>query len=122
MSNFTWLQATYPRTWKVRRALNSYNLHKQWEGEEPTTVTVHETYQRYGGPHEGGWFYIQGYPIQTICIFNKKQAVKAYVEYSDEYEVWDQPDLGLTSTYSNYDINFSNDYARFYPTERPRYE
>jgi len=122
MSHLSWLQATYPRTWKVRRALNSYNLHKQWEGEEPTTVTVHETYQRYGGPHEGGWFYTQGYPIQTICIFNKKQAVKAYVEYSDEYEVWDQPDLGLTSTYSNYDINFSNDYARFYPTERPRYE
>ena len=122
MSHLSWLQATYPRTWKLRRALNSYNLHKQWEGEEPTTVTIHETYQRYGGPHEGGWFYTQGYPIQTICIFNKKQAVKAYVEYSDEYEVWDQPDLGLTSTYSNYDINFSNDYARFYPTERPHYE
>ena len=121
MSYNSWLQATYPRTWKVRRALNSYNLHKQWEGEEPTTVTVHETYQRYGGPHEGGWFYTQGYPIQTVCIFNKKQAVAAYVKYSDEYEVWDQPDLGISTTVSNYDINFSNDYAQAYPTERPYY-
>ena len=121
MSHLSWLQATYPRTWKLRRALNSYNLHKEWEGEEPTTVTVHETYQRYGGPEEGNWFYTQGYPVQTICIFNKKQAVEAYVKYSDEYEVWDQPDLGISTTVSNYDINFSNDYAQAYPTERPYY-
>lgn len=121
MSYNTWLQATYPRTWKLRRAINSYNIHKEWEGEEPTTITVHETYQCYGGPEEGGWWYNQGWPVQTICIFSKKQGIKAYVQYSDEYEVWDQPDLGLTSTRSNYDINFSNDFAKSYPDQRPVY-
>ena len=117
----SYFQELYPCTWKARLAIQRYNTSVEWEGEEPTTVTVHETYQRYGGPHEGGWFYTQGYPIQTICIFNKKQAVKAYVEYSDEYEVWDQPSLGISTTVSNYDINFSNDYAQAYPTERPYY-
>ena len=121
MSYLNWLQETYPLTWKVRRALNSYNIHKEWEGEEPTTVTVHETYQCYGGPEEGGWWYTKGWPVQTICIFSKKQAIRDYIQYSDTYEVWDQPDLGLSTTVSNYDINFSNDYAKPYPEQRPVY-
>ena len=121
MSYLSWLQELYPRTWKLRRALNSYNIHKEWEGEEPTTVTVHETYQCYGGPEEGGWWYTKGWPVQTICIFSKKQAVEAYIQYSDTYEVWDQPDLGLSTTRTNYDINFSDDYAKVYPETKPHY-
>jgi hypothetical protein len=75
----------------------------------------------YGGPEEGGWHYYVGYPCLTHCIFSKKQAIKEYLIYSEEYEVWEQPDLGLTSTHSNYDISYSNEYAKFYPTERPYY-
>ena len=121
MSYVSELRKFYPRTWKERVALERYKLHCQWEGQEPTTITIHDTYLCYGGPEEGGWYYHQGYPLQTICIFSKKQAIKEYLIYSEEYEVWEQPDLGLTSTHSNYDISYSNDYAKFYPTERPYY-
>jgi hypothetical protein len=93
----------------------------EWEHQDPTTITIHEQTLNYGGPEEGGWHYYVGYPCLTHCIFSKKQAIKEYLIYSEEYEVWDQPDLGLTSTHSNYDISYSNDYAKFYPTERPYY-
>ena len=121
MSYFTWFKGTYPSTYKVRYALQRYNSHLEWEGQDPTTLTVHQTTLNYGGPEEGGWWYEAGYPVQTHCIFNKKQAIQNFIYYCDEYGTWDQPDLGLTSTVSNYDVNFSNDYAKSYPTERPYY-
>lgn len=121
MRYIDYLKRTYPTTYKLRYALQQYKAHVQWEGQDPTTLTLHETYQNYGGPEEGGWFWTAGYPCLTHCIFSKKQAVKEYVIYADEYEVWDQPDLGLTSTVSNYDLNFSNDYAKLYPESKPYY-
>ena len=121
MRYIDYLKRTYPTTYKLRYALQQYNAHVQWEGQDPTTLTLHETYQNYGGPEEGGWYYQSGYPCLTHCIFSKKQAVKEYVIYADEYEVWDQPDLGLTSTVSNYDLNFSNGYAKLYPESKPYY-
>jgi hypothetical protein len=122
MSYISELRKFYPTSWKARLAIQRYQVHQEWEHQDPTTITIHETTLNYGGPEEGSWHFYAGYPVQTICIFSKKQAIKTYIQYSDEYEVWDQPDLGLTSTYSNYDINFSNNFAKLYPTERPRYE
>ena len=122
MSYLSDLKGFYPKSYKARIAIQQYNTHVEWEGQDPTTITIHEAILNYGGPEEGSWYFYAGYPVQTICIFSKKQAIKTYIQYSDEYEVWDQPDLGLTSTYSNYDINFSNNFAKLYPTERPRYE
>jgi hypothetical protein len=122
MSYLNYLKRLYPNTYKVRYALQQYKAHIEWEHQEPTTLTIHETTLNYGGPEEGSWFYESGYPCLTHCIFNKKQAIQNFIYYCDEYGTWDQPDLGLTSTVSNYDINFSNDYAKIYPTERPHYE
>ena len=68
MSYVSELRKFYPRTWKERIALERYKLHCQWEGQEPTTITIHDTYLCYGGPEEGGWYYHQGHPLQTICI------------------------------------------------------
>lgn len=122
MSYIDQLRKFYPNSWKARLAIQRYQVHQEWEHQDPTTITIHETTLNYGGPEEGNWYFYAGYPVQTVCIFSKKQAIKTYIQYSDEYEAWDQPDLGLTSTYSNYDINFSNNFAKLYPTERPRYE
>jgi hypothetical protein len=121
MSYLSELRKFYPKSWKARIAIQRYNTHLEWEHQDPTTITIHETTLNYGGPEEGGWHYYVGYPCLTHCIFSKKQAIKEYLIYSEEYEVWEQPDLGLTSTHSNYDISYSNDYAKFYPTERPYY-
>ena len=121
MSYLSDLRKFYPKSWKTRIAIQRYNTHLEWEHQDPTTITIHEQTLNYGGPEEGGWHYYVGYPCLTHCIFSKKQAIKEYLIYSEEYEVWEQPDLGLTSTHSNYDISYSNDYAKFYPTERPYY-
>jgi len=121
MSYISELKKFYPNTYKARYAIGAYNQHKYWEHEDPTVITIHETTLNYGGPEEGGWHWIQGYPILSHCIFSKKQAIQTYIKYFEEYEIEEQPSLGISTTYSNYDICFANDYAKHYPTERPRY-
>lgn len=121
MSYLSELQRFYPRTYKVRYAIQRYQTHKDWEQEDPTTITVHETTLNYGGPEEGGWYYQAGYPVLTHCIFSKKQAIQTFIQYFDEYEIAEQPSLGLSTTYSNYEVNFSNEYAKVYPEIKPHY-
>jgi len=121
MSYLTSLRTFYPNSWKARWAIRNYQTHIQFEDKEPTTITLHETVLRYGGPEEGGWYWTQGYPEETHCIFSKKQAIRKYMQLADEYQIIDQPDLGDTTTSSNWELCFSNDYARMYPTERPQY-
>ncbi len=121
MSYLSDLKRFYPKSYKARIAIQRYNTHLEWEGQDPTTITIHEAVLNYGGPEEGGWWYESGYPCLTHCVFSKKQAIREYLIYAEEYEVWDQPDLGLTSTHGKYDINYSNDYAKLYPESKPYY-
>jgi hypothetical protein len=121
MSYISELKRFYPRSYKARYAINAYNTHKYFDHEDPTVITIHETTLNYGGPEEGNWYYTAGYPIKSHCIFNKKQAIKTYIEYFEEYQIEEQPSLGISTTRSNIDICFANDYAKYYPTERPRY-
>lgn len=90
-----------------------YDNYCNFEGE-PTTITVHKVWERYGGPEEGGWYYQTGYPIETICIFSKAQAVREldrlHAKYEDEeYE-------------ETYDICLNQKYAEPYPLSKPYYE
>ena len=119
MSYLSDLKRFYPKSYKARIAIQRYNTHLEWEGQDPSVITIHETTLNYGGPEEGGWWYESGYPCLTHCVFSKKQAIREYLIYAEEYEVWDQPDLGLTSTHGKYDINYSNDYAKLYPESKP---
>jgi hypothetical protein len=121
MSYISELKKFYPKSYKARFAINAYNVHKYFEHKDPTVVTVHETYLRYGGPEEGGWYYTQGEPLVSHCIFSKKQAIQTYVKYFEEYEIEGQPSLGDTTTYSNIELSFSNRYAEVYPKTRPHY-
>jgi hypothetical protein len=121
MSYLSELRKFYPNSWKARWAIQNYQTHIQFEDKEPTTITLHSTYLRYGGPEEGGWWYQEGYPEETHCIFSKKQAIKKYMQLADEYQIVDQPSLGDTTTSSNWELSFSNDYARMYPSTRPHY-
>ena len=121
MSYLSELQKFYPTTYKVRYAIQRYNAHKEWEHEDPTTITIHETTLNYGGPEEGGWYYQAGFPVLTHCIFSKKQAVQTFIQYFDEYEIAEQPSLGISTTYSNYEVNFNNAYAKVYPEIKPHY-
>ena len=119
MSYLSELQKFYPRTYKLRYAIQRYNTHVEWEHEDPTVITIHETTLNYGGPEEGGWWYQAGLPVLTHCIFSKRQAIQTFIQYFDEYEIQEQPSLGISTTYSNYEVNFDSKYAAHYPTERP---
>ena len=121
MSYLSDLKCFYPKSYKARIAIQRYNTHLEWEGQNPTTLTIHEAILNYGGPEEGGWWYESGYPCLTHCVFSKKQAVQAFIQYFDEYEVADQPSLGISTTYHNYEVNFSNGYATVYPESKPHY-
>jgi hypothetical protein len=41
-------------------------------------VNAHEETRAYGGPEEGGWYYTEGTPIESVPVFSKKDA--EYVE------------------------------------------
>jgi hypothetical protein len=121
MSYLSELQAFYPKSWKQRLAIQQYDGFQEWEDKEPITVTVHQVIQRYGGPEEGGWWFNQGFPERTYCIFSKKQAVKTFLEVCEEYGVWDQPSLGLSTTDYNWEVSFASTAAKHYPEKRPHY-
>jgi hypothetical protein len=70
---------------RIDRFGNWYDNYCTFEGE-PTTITVHEVWQAYGGPEEGGWDYRCGRAIETICIFSKEQAVRELLRLHNKYE------------------------------------
>ena len=121
MSYISELKKFYPCSYKARYAIGAYKQHKYFEHEDPSVITLHETTLNYGGPEEGGWWYQAGLPVLTHCVFSKKQAVQTFIQYFDEYELADQPSLGLSTTYHNYEVNFANRYATVYPESKPHY-
>lgn len=99
---------------RINRFTDWYDNYQDYEGE-PTTITVHEVWQSYGGPEEGGWYYQCGYPVETVCIFSKEQAVDELCRLHAKYEGEDYED-GL------YDICLAQKYAESYPITKPHYE
>jgi hypothetical protein len=91
-----------------------YDRYSDLEGE-PKTITVHEVWDSYGGPEEGGWTYECGYPVETICIFSRSQAIRVLHELHEKYDGEDYEE-------KTYDINLDQGYAEFYPQIRPHYE
>lgn len=91
-----------------------YDRYTEYEGE-PTTITVHQIWDNYGGPEEGGWTFRSGYPIETICIFSRPQAIRILHELHEKYDTEEYDD-------GKYDICLSQGYAQCYPLKRPHYE
>ena len=99
---------------RLSRFSDWYDNYCNFEGE-PTTITVHEVWQSYGGPEEGGWYYQTGYPIETICIFSKAQAVDELARLHAKYEEEEYDDICC-------DICLGQKYAEPYPLSKPHYE
>lgn len=99
---------------KISRFRGWYDRYEEYEGE-PFTITVHQTWDQYGGPEEGGWWYRCGSPVETICIFSRDQAVAELLRLHEKYgsEAYEEEE---------YDICLARSYAKFYPDKRPHYE
>lgn len=108
----TWTEET--ATERTDRFAEWYDRYTEFEGE-PTTITVHEVWDQYGGPEEGGWTFQCGYPIETICIFSRSQAIRVLHELHEKYDAEEYEDKA-------YDICLSQAYAKWYPEQRPHYE
>ena len=96
---------------RLERFSNWYDRFYYFDGE-PTVITIHEIWQQYGGPEEGGWYYQCGEPIENICIFSKETAVSELLRLHAKYE----------DEEGEYDIRLDQKYAEYYPSERPHYE
>ena len=111
----------YPVTGAARYWIDRYNWSKTFDGCDPETIQIHNTWQNYGGPEEGGWWYEVGQAISTHFIFSKKQCIRRCIELTREYELHDQPSItdsrGLTAVHATLGTGFAMDY----PTERPYY-
>lgn len=92
---------------------NYYDTYCEHE-EEPTLFQVHATWERYGGPEEGGWWYTCGEPVANYCFFSKQQAFECLRIIKQEFFSED--------TEEEYDFNLARAYGEFYPKRRPHYE
>jgi hypothetical protein len=91
-----------------------YDRYTEYESE-PTTITVHQVWDNFGGPEEGGWTFRAGYPIETVCIFSRSQAIRVLHELHEKYSTEEFED-------DTFDICLSQGYAQVYPLTRPHYE
>lgn len=111
----------YPRTGAARYWIEQYKWTETFDGEAPQTIKLHYVTQAYGGPEEGGWYYENGIPYQTHCIFSKKQCIQRLLDLTQDLELHDQPPIddsrGLTAIHAT----LGKGYAEYYPTERPYY-
>jgi len=112
---------SHAKTETARRYICLYQLIKEYEDKEPTTVCLYQCYTCYGGPEEGGWYYESGYPIRTVCVFSKKQAIQAAIDL----EAYAKSEFGEETDYlgwPTYRICFDDSYAKAYPQTKPHYE
>lgn len=106
---------TEARTWIER-----YNYNCEYSGE-PVVVALYETWTRYGGPEEGGYYYECGFPIKAVCVFNKKQAIRTAIQLQQEA----LKEFGSERDYlgwPNFRVTFEQGYPKPYPEQRPHYE
>jgi hypothetical protein len=88
-----------------------YEQYQAFEGD-PTVIIVHEVWDSYGGPEEGGWYYTSGWPVENVCIFDKEQAIKELQRLHDKY----------ANEEETYDIRLSRGWGKPFPEKRPHYE
>lgn len=110
----------FANTQELRMWIMRYKYWTELQGSEPTTITLHECSMRYGGPEEGGWWFEQGWPIRTVCVFSKKQAIREAIKL----EAYAREELGERKDnlgWNVWSVSFSDGYAKAYPEERPYY-
>lgn len=87
-------------------------------------VTAYEITQEYGGPEEGGWWYVTGEPMDSFLVRTLKDAREAYTRLSIKYpkESNGRPYHSVLYNGGDYRIHLERHEPRSFPTEAPRYE
>ena len=111
----------YPRTGAARYWIEQYNWSKAFDVCAPETIKLHEVYQAYGGPEEGGWWYEVGQAIGTHCVFSKKQCINRLLDLTQDLELYEQPPIDDSRGLAAIHATLGRGYAEHYPTQRPYY-
>jgi hypothetical protein len=92
----------------------------------PKYVNAYRVTQAYGGPEEGGWWYDEYEPLESVVVESEEQEeeVRAALakRYVDEEDVGQR--RGRTSAAGGYDISIVGEFhfAKYEPEVKPHYE
>jgi hypothetical protein len=122
--------------WRIKLNIKTRIDNAKYLGWFPY-VTTYRTWQNYGGPEEGGWWYDAGCPIETRRVFQPFAGLYREWRYSKleqesaEYHLPIECDInhplradgGEPMYYGDtLRINIHPDPPEEYPKERPHYE
>lgn len=91
-------------------------------------VAYYRSYQSYGGPEEGGWWYDEGDLIRATRVFKKREAAIAYcARLNAKLERWQDrarvpKKWSVISTGRIEAAFYPNTAPQHYPDRRPHYE
>lgn len=88
----------------------------------PCFLTAYEITREYGGPEEGGWYWDNFVPVESILVESEDEAEKEFLRLWDKYgsNAWGK----LYSVLGGMEVRICiEDFmAENQTTERPRYE
>lgn len=78
-----------------------------WEKDIYVNVYIEE--QAYGGPEEGGWWYLCGDPVSSCLCDSWQEAINQYNNFCEKFD-------------SPYSVRLEPNFAESFPKYRPHYE
>lgn len=97
-------------------------------GVRSWVVAYYRSYQSYGGPEEGGWWYDEGDLIRVTRVFRRKEDAIAYcARLNEKLERWQDrarvpKKWSVISTGRIEAAFYRNTAPAHYPDRRPHYE
>lgn len=115
----------YPRTGAARYWLEQYNFLTEFNGKEPTAIHIHNVWQVYVSPAEGGTWGERREPIythedkddqikevSTICVYNKKQCIRECLALTQHHDLAYQPRIDTTADNVAVDVTLDHGYCQ----------
>lgn len=92
--------------------------------DAPTLVYVNAylIVRQYGGPEEGGWWFDCGKPVGSLPCTSQREAKSKVDEMRAKFEHLREGDINSVLGGCEVSVYIEEDFARFFPETRPRYE
>lgn len=85
-------------------------------------VNAYRVTLRYGGPEEGGWWYECFEPIASIPVQTDEGIDRTRALFKTELQWANEGDINSVLGGSELSILVEEEFARYKPTVKPRYE
>lgn len=89
----------------------------------PIYVNVYLVDQAYGGPEEGGWWYLCGEPVESIVADSEGHAKELAISLeAGRYNNAGRRPIHSVLSEGEYDVRIEQHFARPFPERKPHYE